>query len=162
MITQNELKEVLNYDEYTGIFTWKKVKKYSNKSVGDVAGGLSLGYVVIKVGGKLYKAHRLAWLYVYGNFPEQQIDHINGNEQDNRLCNLREANQSQNNYNRKLQKNNTSGVKGVVFNKMCKKWQVQLKINKELKWFGLFEDFELAALVANEARNKYHKEFLRD
>jgi len=99
MITQDKLKEILDYNQHTGLFTWKKIKKYSNRSVGDIAGSLSLGYVVIGIDKKIYKAHRLAWLYVYGEFPKEQLDHINGNKEDNRICNLREANQSQNNFN---------------------------------------------------------------
>ena len=162
MINQKELKEILDYNSESGIFLWKNIVKPARKKVGDIAGGLCLGYVVIGINGKIYRAHRLAWLYIYGAWPNDQIDHINGVKNDNRLCNLRECNQSENNYNRKMPKNNTSGVKGVVFNKPRKKWQVQLKINKQIKWFGLFEDFDLAALVADEARAKYHKEFLKN
>jgi hypothetical protein len=162
MITQEELKEFLNYDPNTGIFKWKKIGHTSNKKIGDIAGGLCLGYVVIKLKDKQYKAHRLAWLYIYGKWPKDQIDHINGNKSDNKINNLREVNQSQNNFNRKLQKNNTTGVKGVTFNKAVKKWQVSFKINKNPMYFGVFENFEFACLIADEVREKYHKQFLRN
>jgi hypothetical protein len=160
MITQKELKEILNYNSESGIFTWKNIVKPARKKVGDVAGGLCLGYVVIGINGKIYRAHRLAWLYIYGKWPNDQIDHVNGIKNDNRLCNLRECNQSKNNYNRKMQKNNTSGIKGVCKHK--DKWMVQFKINKNVMYFGTYDDIEFAELVANEVRAKYHKEFLRN
>jgi hypothetical protein len=113
MITQKQLKELLSYDSNTGVFTW--IKKTSNRApVGNVAGYLNHdGYVYIKINNKIYSAHRLAWLFTNKAYPENMIDHINGNRSDNRICNLREATRVENAYNQKKQKNNTSGVKGV-------------------------------------------------
>jgi citrate synthase len=94
MITQKYLKSILYYSENTGNFIWR-VRKSNRTNIGDVAGKLSFcGYVVIKIDGKEYKAHRLAWLYVHGNHPENQIDHANRNREDNRIKNIREATQS--------------------------------------------------------------------
>ena len=90
MITQSKLKELVNYDQDTGIFTWKK--RTSNRiKIGDIIGNLhNCGYIEMGVNGKRYLAHRLAWLYVYGYMPKL-IDHINTNKQDNRICNLYEG-----------------------------------------------------------------------
>jgi hypothetical protein len=162
MLTQEYLKSILNYDQDIGIFT-RKVKRNKKFKVGDVVGYIdNYGYVRIKIDKKNYSSHRLAWLYVYGEFPKKQLDHINGDKQDNRICNLREANQSQNNFNRKIQKNNTSGIKGVSWNKNAKKWEVSINVNGIKKHLGIFDSKEFAELVITEARNKYHKEFARN
>ena len=154
MITQSELKELLNYNQDTGIFTWIKT--------GKVAGGyLTSGYKRIGVKNKSYLYHRLAWLYVYGKFTKDTIDHINGNKSDNRINNLREATFVENKQNSKKSTKNTSGSKNVVWNKNCKKWQVQIWLNRKSKYIGLFDNFEFASFVADEVRDKYHKEFAR-
>ena len=156
MITQEKLKELLHYDQDTGIFTWK-VSPASKIKIGYVAGTKRKnGYIQLRICNKLLLAHRLAWLYIYGEIPKENIDHINGNPSDNRICNLREANYQQNNCNSKIRKDNTSGVKGVVWRKDCKKWQTQLWINNKKIYFGTFDNLELAELVISEARLKYH------
>ncbi len=94
----------------------------------------------------------------YGYLPNY-IDHINNISTDNRIENLREANKSENNYNSKLRITNVSGAKNVCWNKKQKKWIVSLGVNNQIKYFGSFNDFELADLVAIEARSKYHKQF---
>jgi len=161
MITQEELKSLLSYDKNTGLFKWIKTVsatgiKHSN------AGCLSpIGYIYIGINRKSYKAHRLAWLYVYGYIPKNQIDHINGNKADNRLCNLREVTTYQNALNQKLAKNNTSGIKGISLCKKTNKWNVRITINGIRKSLGCFDDIELAELVIKEARDLYHGEFAR-
>jgi hypothetical protein len=156
MITQKELKQFLHYDQNTGIFTW--IKKSGQKPIiGNIAGSTLLGgYIAIRLKNKRYLAHRLAWLYVYGKFPKNKIDHINGNPSDNKICNLRQATYQQNNCNSKKRKDNTSGVKGVVWRNDCKKWQAQLYINYKKIYFGTFDNLELAKLAIFEARVKYH------
>ena len=157
MITQEELKKIVNYNPETGIFTWN-ISKQGIK-FGKVAGGIKdTGYVRIKLNGKLYPAHRLAWIYMYGEYPNI-IDHINGKRDDNRICNLRQCSTSQNQWNQKLSKNNTSGSKNVSWIKSRNKWRVQIKVNNIPKHIGYFDDFEFATFVAEEARDKYHKEF---
>ena len=90
-LTQSRLKEVLAYDPYSGKFTWK-VSLNTKIRAGSAAGCLSPeGYIRITIGGKKYKAHRLAWFYVYGYFPENQVVHLNGARSDNRISNLREG-----------------------------------------------------------------------
>ena len=90
VLTQSRLKELLYYDPYSGIFTWKISS--GNMPAGSAAGCLSPeGYIRITIAGKKYKAHRLAWFYVYGYFPENQVVHLNGARDDNRISNLREV-----------------------------------------------------------------------
>ena len=153
-MTQDELKGLLDYDPLTGIFTWVKAQR--GLRVGDKAGYLgSEGYIRIGAYGKLYMAHRLAWLYMTGKFPENQIDHINRVGDDNRISNLRDVKQSVNSRNAKMSKTNTSGVNGVSWLKCRKKWQVQIRADGKLKYLGLYADLELAALVRKEANVKY-------
>lgn len=109
--SQEQLKSLLFYHEETGIFFW--TKNASEVLKGKPAGGLWGRYIHIRLHGKMYPAHRLAWLYKTGQWPTNQIDHINGDTRDNSFKNLREATASQNGANKKLSTNNTSGVKGV-------------------------------------------------
>lgn len=123
MITQEQLKLILNYDPETGEFNWL-VKPRNRASIGGVAGHLRKnGYREISIKGKKYYAHRLAWLYMTGSWPKEHIDHINGNPSDNRFCNLREATRSQNMHNQGVCSNNTSGYKGVCWHKSNQKWE---------------------------------------
>ena len=158
MITQAELKELIHYDQKTGVFTWAKNR--TKCKIGAIAGTFHVnGYTHIQINKKIYKAHRLAWLYIYGYIPKF-IDHINCDRSDNRLCNLREANIYQNNHNAKLSKNNKSGVKGVCWHKAANKWIANIEAYGKKIYLGLFEDLEFAELVVSEARNKYHGEYV--
>jgi hypothetical protein len=157
-MTQNELKSVLNYDKETGNFYWKVSK--GRAKIGEIAGKDDLnGYKMIGINYKYYLAHRLAWLYEYGEFPENNLDHINCNKLDNRIVNLREASKSQNSWNKTLFKNNTSGIKGVYWEAKRKLWRVTLGYFSKRIFLGRFKDKEMAELVAIEAMQKYHKEF---
>ncbi|HAS0888998.1 TPA: HNH endonuclease, partial [Enterobacter cloacae subsp. cloacae] len=103
-LTQNRLKEVLRYDPLTGVFYWLNPTAYCMHP-GDVAGFVDYtGYAYIKVDRVKYSAHRLAWLYVHGSMPEEQIDHVNNNRSDNRISNLRLASRSQNMMNQYVRK----------------------------------------------------------
>ncbi len=154
-ITQERLKELLHYDPDTGVFLW--IKKNSRKiSIGKVAGHIDKqGYWVIGIDKKQFFAHRLAWLYVFGEFPNGLIDHMNRNKTDNRIHNLRVATNSENGQNHKIQKNNTSGITGVFWCKKAKKWRARVKINKKYKNLGSFHTME----EAKEARKVAEKEF---
>lgn len=154
---QEELKELIEYNPETGIFTWKK--SGYKKIAGQLAGSYNRNYLVLKLNYKRYQAHRLAWLYVYGEMPDGLIDHINGDPSDNRISNLRLANHEQNGYNSKLHKTNTSGIKGVSWCGSRNKWLVQLSVNGKTKNIGRFDDLEFAELVAHEARDKFHGKF---
>lgn len=160
MITQAELKERLNYDADIGIFTWKV--SHGKVKAGCVAGSFDKdNYIRIRLNKKDYRAHRLAWLYMYGEFPNGKLDHANRITNDNRISNLRLATNEQNSFNSKLRTDNTTGIKNVYWNKVRNKWQVSLSINKKLETIGYFDDIEFADLVATEARNKYHGNFVR-
>ena len=127
MLNQKTLKKHLDYDPETGIFKWKTANSHRIK-VGDVARTpRSDGYIQIKLFNKPYLAHRLAWLYVNGEFPKDHMDHINGVKMDNRIVNLRAVTQAENNRNKPMRKDNTSGVMGVVWCKRDQKWQVMIQ-----------------------------------
>ena len=115
------------------------------------------GYLQVKVGKKNYRAHRIIFAMHHGYMPEY-IDHIDGNKLNNRIENLREATNQTNQYNVGLVKRNKSGVKNVVWDRT--KWKVYMRINTKMTHIGAFDDLELAELVAIEARNKFHGEFV--
>jgi hypothetical protein len=104
MITAERLRELFNYDPETGVWRWiARSSPYSCICVGDVAGRVGgRGYRGIKIDKREYPAARLAWLYMTGEWPRAEIDHVNGNRVDNRWCNLREASNSQNNANKSM------------------------------------------------------------
>jgi len=119
-LTYDRLKEVLFYDQNTGIFLWKYSKQ--SRFVGEIAGSKNnKGYRSISIDGVLYKEHRLAWFYVYGKWPENEIDHINRIKIDNKISNLREVTKSQNRQNINVKKNNKSGCRGVSWHKTHKR-----------------------------------------
>lgn len=158
MITQEYIKSVLHYDSSTGIFTWTKnaIPKMRNKIAGTIT---KKGYINIDVMNKCQKAHRLAWLYVYGYIPKNQIDHINHNKSDNRIKNLREATPQQNQFNKKITTRNTSGFKGVSFHNLTKKWRAAININKKTKYLGEFNSPEEASFAYNSMAKKIHGVF---
>jgi hypothetical protein len=161
-MNQDYLKYRIKYNKHTGEFYWGLPYKSSNKKEGQRAGtNHPQGYRHINIDGKLYLAHRLAWLYEYGAFPVNKIDHINGDKADNRIENLRECTQQENCYNRVARTGSKSGIKNVCWNKNIELWQVIITYNGTRKCLGNFEDIELAELVAKEARIKYHKEYAR-
>ena len=158
-LTCEELRRVLDYDPETGIFTWKEPRSNS-VMIGQKAGSKNnQGYLSIEIGRTAYKSHRLAWFYVTGEWPAHQIDHINGVRDDNRFVNLRLATHAENSCNRRLYKNNSSGLKGVSFDSRNKKWKAQIRINNDLKYLGLFTSPEAAHTAYRTAARKYHGEF---
>lgn len=160
MITQEQLKELLDYNPDTGVFTWK-VKHNKRMFAGDIAGTLCKGYIKLYINYKQYKAHQLAWLYLHGEYPIQSIDHINGINHDNRICNLRLADKFENAANRDVMKNNTSGFKGVT--KSRDKWKAQINY-KNIKYnLGIFETPELASIAyENKAKELHGKFYYKD
>lgn len=157
-VTQNRLKELLDYSPETGLFKWK-IAHSRRVHVGDVAGSLSpKGYVLIGVDGCVYRAHRLAWLYVYGEFPKLYIDHINRIKTDNRIENLRDVSISVNNEN----KNSSSiykkscNVLGVSREKNHKRWRAVITINKKQFHIGYFDTIEEAEAAYVAEKRKLH------
>lgn len=158
MLTQQQIIDLFEYKD--GHLYWKQSTSTKIKE-GSLAGSLSnRGYYQVGVGKKTYLVHRIAFLYVHGWLPET-LDHVDGNRQNNRIENLRPATRAQNNRNARVRKDSVSGVKNVKWHKPLKKWLVSLRIDNKPSHIGVFEDLELANLVASEFRDKYHGEFAR-
>jgi hypothetical protein len=156
-ITQDYVKQLFEYRD--GALYWK-VKTSKKMLIGQKAGNKREdGYCLTRIAPKRYLNHRLIFLMHHGYFPKF-IDHIDGNPSNNKIENLRAATATQNQHNRKLGKNNTSGLKNVSWVAKRKKWEVKIYVNNKRHNIGYFDDVELADLVAQEARNKYHGKFL--
>jgi hypothetical protein len=159
LITIDRLKEVLDYDPQTGIFTWK-VRTAKRTIVGDTAGCPNKkGYIYIRIDTVNYRANVLAWFYVTGQWPSDQIDHENCKRGDNRFSNLREATCTNNAHNRPMRKTNTSGYTGVFWRKGTRRWQAKIMINRKYIHLGCFDEAPDAARAYKEAAKKYHGEF---
>lgn len=158
-LTAARLREVLHYESLTGVFTWLVQTQRLQTKVGDVAGGIKpSGYVCIGIDGKRYRAHRLAWLWMTGQWPVDQIDHINGIRSDNRLSNLREASRSLNSQNqRRAYSNNKTGFLGVSWSKQAKKYHATIMANGNDHHLGYFTTPELAYTTYLTAKRKLHE-----
>jgi hypothetical protein len=160
-LTQERLKVLLHYDPETGIFT-RLVQTGSRTRVGDVAGGVNVhGYRQVGVCGRLYYAHRLAWLYMTGEWPPHHTDHINGDRDDNRWPNLRLATHAQNLANSRKSKNNTSGLKGVSWDARKRKWFAQITVSRRHHFLGYFDDPTSAHGAYIDAAEKHFVQFAR-
>ncbi len=153
MITQQELLERFEYRD--GKLC--RQLKTGLKAMGTLT---AYGYIQARINNKSYLVHRLIFLMHHGYLPKQ-VDHINNDKTDNRIENLRESTQSENMFNVKINKLNTSGVKNVYWHKRAKSWCVRVKVEAKEKYIGLFKDLEAAELAAHLAREKYHGEFAR-
>ncbi len=154
-LTAEYLRSVLHYDQESGIFTWK-VRTAHNVKVGDVAGSVNgRGYLQIRLQSRHYLAHRLAWLYMCGEWPEDQLDHVNRDRSDNRIANLREVTNKQNHQNKSKYSHNTSGHTGVYWNKQNSKWRALIMHNRKLIHLGYFTDIE-DAIAARKAAEKLY------
>lgn len=156
-LTAWRLRELLHYDPLTGVFTWvKDAGRWGRIKAGSVAGHQnSRGYMQIRVDERMYKAHRLAWLYMTGKWPEHQIDHISGVRHENAWCNLREATNSQNQQNvRKARSDNKCGLLGVSRDR--DRWKAQIKIDGSNKSLGTFDTPEQAHAAYLEAKARMH------
>lgn len=160
-LTQERLKELLTYSPETGHFYWAK-KTCKKVVVGKEAGCREshYGYILVGIDGKVYGAHRLAWLYVHGVWPDQ-IDHANGDPTDNRLVNLRNCTHSQNLKNVKRPSHNTSGLKGVHFHRQTGKWRARITAGGRHHSLGLHPTKELAHAAYREGALKLHGDFAR-
>jgi hypothetical protein len=154
------LQSLMRYEPETGHIYWLALGKgrIKKKPAGTL---LRSGYVGICVGVKRWQAHRLAWALHYGAWPSDQIDHINGVKTDNRICNLRQATNSQNGKNLGLSKANTSGVKGVSFEKYTARWKASIRVDGKNISLGRFDSIAAAAEARKEAEKIYFKEWNR-
>lgn len=157
ILTQKILKEKLIYNPVSGRFTWVKS---NSRSKGAISGWQEPGrYTRVNIAGKLYYAHRLAFLYMTGVFPVADIDHINGNKSDNRWGNLRQATRSQNLVHRRVRKDNVLGIKGVAFAKDRSKFRAKVWENGKTKYIGQFDTVELAEACYQKHASTMHGEF---
>ena len=153
-MTQEELKELLTYDQETGVFYWNV--PVGHLKAGSKAGSIALcGYVKIRIKNSLYKAHRLAWIYVHGSIGNYQIDHINMIKSDNRLSNLRICSSRLNAQNKKVaQKNNKSGFLGVCVR--GDKFDARIQVGGKKFQLGTFRTKEEAHKAYVNAKRVLH------
>jgi len=155
LITQEILKSSLSYNKDAGLFTWRYAKKGTAK--GSFAGCVnSLGYTFIGINKNRYLGHRLAWLYIHGKWPDNCIDHINGNRSDNRIDNLRDVTHLENHKNRRMNTNNTSGSTGITWRKDLCRWCARIYVNGKQIYLGFFENKLDAINARKKADNKYN------
>lgn len=166
MIPLDKLKDRITYNPASGEFTWNNTPAKSNYKKGDlVKGTLNLqGYQCIGIDRKIYNAHSLAIYYMTGiwpNFPASIVDHIDGNILNNRFDNLRLVTHSQNMMNTKVRSDNSTGVKGVYFNKARGYYVAQITVNKKKRSIGRYKDLEEAKVAISKAREELHGEYAR-
>jgi len=156
-LTCEILKEHIHYDPNTGNFTRAKaVRGGKNCKVGDVAGGINgRGYWVIRILGKKYQAHRLAYLYMTGEWPKEEIDHRKRNKADNRWHMIRSSSRQLNNQNQGLRTDNSSGIRGV-HRVLSGNWKAEIMFDSKRYVLGTYADIEYAALARYDAEVKYN------
>ena len=154
MYIDPDITKYLRYDAETGKIFWK-LNKGASKA-GNEAGWEDRFYHRMTINRKTYHAHRIAWLLTYGSWPEDQIDHINGNGLDNRLENLRDVSHRENLRNKQIYKNNTSGTIGVSFDKSKQSYVAGIMINGKHKNLGVFKNKEEAIAARAAANIKYN------
>lgn len=166
-ITIGKFYDRLAYDPETGVLIWKTIpeitrhdKSWNTRFAGNLAGSLNVGgYVVIRVFGRQWQAHRVGWAIHYGEWPKEELDHINGKTSDNRLVNLRPANNSENRQNIALHKNSTSGFTGVHHYR-CRSWQrwrARIGVDGKRITLGFFDTPEKAHQAYLAAKAKLHR-----
>lgn len=158
LLSHSKLLEVLEYNTYTGDFTNKisGIRRVKGSKAGSLT---SLGYIRVTIDRKVFMAHRLAWFYCFEEWPTGIIDHIDGNKSNNILNNLRETTETLNKGNTQKQSNNTSGFKGVSFDKESGKFKASIRINRVLKNLGRYATAQEASLVYLQASRLHFGEF---
>lgn len=166
-LTAERIREVLDYCPEAGVFIWKPrllgefssarfCRTWNSKYAGKEAGAIDKnGYRRIWLDGRLYRAHRLAWMVCHGDWPAKFIDHINGNRLDNRIINLRDATKSDNCRNTAIPKSNKSGVLGVSWRERDKRWIAQIRHGEKVIHLGSFTDFDAAVICRKSAEQLY-------
>jgi hypothetical protein len=157
LMTVDELRQAVSYDPETGVFIWTK-KRCGRCRIGSKAGAQRLdGYIEIYIHGKTYKAHRLAWLYMNGEWPSHQIDHIDGDRANNRIKNLRDLTKVLNMQNqRRPQKSNTSGYLGVSWQRAKCKWEARISVGGVRHFLGTHPTAEDAYVAYLDAKRQLH------
>lgn len=161
IVTPERLREALDYNRETGLFTRKR--SGARWKAGQVAGNIrpNNGYVSIKIDKRLYLAHRLAWLYVYGVWPNGDLDHKDTIRTHNWISNLRPATRTQNNANTPRRRDNTSGLKGVTYISRDHIWRAQISIGGKQTYLGSFKTAEAAHAAYCKAAAEIFGKFAR-
>jgi hypothetical protein len=158
MLNAERLRDLLDYNPKTGVFVWRVSLRGRFARIGSVAGRQDgHGYTRIGVDRQEYAAARLAWLFVYGQWPRCEIDHINHIKTDNRIANLREATRSNNIHNRRLTKRNTTGFKGIK--RVPSGWLARITHKGKFRHLGTYRTPEAAAEAYRRASQELHGEF---
>lgn len=161
VLTAEKIRTLLDYNPETGVFAWR-VARSNRVKVGQEAGTVSVwGYRVISIDGMPRQAGILAHLWMTGRLPIHEVDHRDGDSLNNAWGNLREATSSQNKCNQRKPRTNTSGFKGVSFDRRSCKFVAYIGFNKKRKQIGLFETAALAAAARRAAESRLHGEFAR-
>lgn len=161
MITAEYLRRLLHYDPGTGVFRWK-IWGGERAPAGTTAGSMmALGYSTICIDSRHYLAHRLAWLYMTGDWPVVDIDHANLDKADNRWSHLREATRAQNKGNESRRSSNTTGAKGVYWHRQNRKWIANIRRNGKQTYLGSFATRDEAAAAYAAAAKEHFGEFAR-
>ena len=153
ILTHERLTSVLDYDPKTGVFKRRKATTVRGNVVGYARPD---GYYCVGIDRKKYLAHRLAWFYVFGVWPEHEIDHIDQNKLNNRIANLRDATPSMNQHNKKLMANNTSGFQGISWDTFNGKWVATIQAFKRSHFLGRFTTLAEARRVRESAKKSLH------
>jgi HNH endonuclease/AP2 domain len=166
IITQDGLKEIFRFAPDEGQFYWLTTRSgVRSEGLGYPAGQLRPnGYRIITIEGRRYPAHRLVWLYVNGEWPLYEIDHIDGDASNNRIENLRDCTRLQNAKNRPTNKNNIAGIKGVCRRPQAKKrpWRATIRLNRRCVHLGYFNTPEEAKSAYDAAATAFFGEFVRE
>lgn len=161
-LTADELRRVLDYDLASGVFRWRECRG-TRAAKGATAGSLmTIGYIEIRIFKRLYLAHRLAWLWVTGEWPNEQVDHINNVRNDNSWANLRAASNAQNNANTPRRKSNSTGFKGVYFSKSARKYAASITVNYKSYHLGLYATPQEAHAAYILAAKEHFGDFAHD
>lgn len=158
-ITFERVMETLVYDQYAGTFTWRIDRGCVKAGTATgTPGSARNGYLRIYLDGRSYSLHRLAWLYVFGEHPSGEIDHIDGNKLNNKISNLRVLDRSKNQQNlRCAHKDNATGFLGVSFNKKNRKFTAHITIKGENRYLGSFFCAQEAHSAYLEEKRKHHE-----
>jgi hypothetical protein len=155
-LDQETVKKLFHYDAESGMLLWRNGNGRNVKPWQEAKAPNGHGYYSVKINNKNYHVHRIIWLYVYGCFPKEDIDHKNRIRNDNRLCNLRAVSRTDNCQNISLPSHNKSGHLGVSWFATQKKWTVYIKVNKKNKWLGYYKNIEDAIAARKAGEKQYY------
>ena len=156
VIDQETVKKLFHYDAESGMLLWRYGNGRNVKPWQQAKAPNGQGYYTVKINGTNYRVHRLIWLYVYGDFPKEDIDHKNRIRNDNRLCNLRAVSRTDNCQNISLPNHNKSGHIGVSWFELRKTWTVYVKVNKKNKWLGYYKNLDDAIAARKAGEKQYY------